>query len=50
MHTLAFPESPGFGGACLPKDLAGLVTAAEAVGYHPGFLAQVLTSNDGFRA
>lgn len=50
MHTLAFPDSAGFGGACLPKDVSGLVTDARAAGYDPRFLAEVLESNARFRS
>jgi UDPglucose 6-dehydrogenase len=49
MHTLVFPDDPGFGGACLPKDVLGLVSAARDAGYGPAFLEQVLASNDDFR-
>jgi UDPglucose 6-dehydrogenase len=50
MHTLVFPDAPGFGGACLPKDVSGLVAAARDAGYGPDFLAEVLASNERFRA
>jgi len=50
MHTLVFPDQPGFGGPCLPKDLNGLVAAARDAGYDPALLAQVLASNDDFRS
>lgn len=37
---------PGFGGACLPKDVSGLIAAAEAVG-HPARIARAaLAVND----
>jgi nucleotide sugar dehydrogenase len=49
MHTLVFPDDPGFDGACLPKDVLGLVLAARDAGYGPAFLEQVLASNDHFR-
>ena len=50
MHTLVFPDDPGFGGACLPKDVSGLVAAARAAGCDPELLEQVLASNDRFRS
>ncbi len=49
MHTLVFPDAPGFGGACLPKDVRGLITAARHADYEPDFLAQVVASNLRFR-
>jgi len=49
MHTLVFPDAPGFSGACLPKDLSGLIHAAVEAGYAPTFLEAVRRSNDKFR-
>lgn len=47
--TLIYPESRGFSGKCLPKDLNAIVKCAEKTGYKPKFLKQVLASNDEFR-
>ena len=49
MHTAAFPEAPGFGGKCLPKDLNGFIQTCEQVGYSPKFLWEVWNSNKRFR-
>ena len=50
MHTSAFADSPGYGGKCLPKDIAAIVAAAKSAGYSPDLLNQVIASNAGFRA
>jgi UDPglucose 6-dehydrogenase len=47
--TLVYPESRGFGGKCLPKDVSAIVKRAEEAGYQPQFLKQVLASNKKFR-
>jgi len=36
----------GFGGSCLPKDLASLISSAREIGYEPKLLQQVLDLND----
>jgi nucleotide sugar dehydrogenase len=48
-HTAAFATAPGFGGKCLPKDLAAIIHAATTAGYHPALLTQILLSNEDFR-
>jgi UDPglucose 6-dehydrogenase len=48
-HTAAFASTPGFGGKCLPKDLAAIIRAAADAGYSPGLLSEVLHSNQRFR-
>lgn len=48
-HTAVFPNNPGFGGKCLPKDLNGFIRACEKVGYEPKFLKEILASNKRFR-
>ena len=48
--TLIFPDSRGFGGKCLPKDVNAIVKAVEAVGYNSELLKQVLASNKKFQA
>lgn len=48
MHTSVFEGKRGFGGKCYPKDVNAIVKAAEAAGYAPALLKQVLASNDEF--
>lgn len=48
-HTLAFADSPGFSGKCLPKDLHAIVRACADAGYDATLLAEVLRSNERFR-
>ncbi len=43
-HLLVSPER-GFGGACLPKDLDGLIAASRAAGYEPSLLAEMAEFN-----
>jgi UDP-glucose 6-dehydrogenase len=38
----------GYGGKCLPKDLAAMIAAARSHGYVPELLEQVRASNDKF--
>lgn len=47
--TLIYPDSRGFGGKCLPKDINAVVKAAEAAGYEPKLLKQVLNTNKEMR-
>jgi UDPglucose 6-dehydrogenase len=47
-HTLVM-EKPGFGGKCLPKDLAGIIAASEALGFEPAVLSAVKSENDEIR-
>ncbi|OON82201.1 hypothetical protein [Streptomyces tsukubensis] len=49
-HTAAFADDPGFGGKCLPKDLAAIIAAARAAGIDPVLLLQVARSNELRRA
>ncbi len=50
-HTFVFPESRGFGGKCLPKDLSALVAVAESMlGRKPILLDAVRRSNEAVRA
>src|SRR5438128_5533500 len=44
-HTFVYPERRGFGGRCLPKDVAALVEQARDLGYRPRLLEEVLVSN-----
>lgn len=48
-HTVVHQDDPGFGGKCLPKDLAAIVAAATDAGYSPELLLEVLRSNERFR-
>lgn len=45
-HMDGFP--PGFGGRCLPKDLAALIEIGRSAGYEPGLLLQLRDSNKWF--
>lgn len=49
-HTLVFPESRGFGGKCLPKDLKAIVAAARGKGHNPLYFLGVLEANEYFRS
>lgn len=49
-HTFVFPDKRGFGGRCLPKDLAAIVGSAEAAGYEPSFLRAIVEANERFRS
>jgi UDPglucose 6-dehydrogenase len=40
-HTASFAGAPGFGGKCLPKDLAALIHEAEKAGVDPALLRAV---------
>ena len=46
---LTVSEERGFGGACLPKDLDGLIAAARSVGYEPTVLAEIAGFNRRIR-
>lgn len=50
MHTAVFKDKRGFGGKCLPKDINGIVKVAEAHGYEPKFMKQMLESNKDFNS
>jgi nucleotide sugar dehydrogenase len=45
MHTAVFPQSRGFGGKCLPKDINALVVASSEAGFVPRFLLAALQKN-----
>lgn len=44
-HTWVLPDKRGFGGKCLPKDLAAIIATAESRGADPGLLREVMRSN-----
>src|SRR5439155_21788336 len=48
-HTFVFPDQRGFGGRCLPKDLAAIINSAERLGYEASLLKAVLTTNERMR-
>jgi UDPglucose 6-dehydrogenase len=47
-HLTVTPER-GFGGGCLPKDLDGLIAAAQQVGYEASLLSTLSESNREIR-
>lgn len=49
MHTAYFPDAPGFGGKCFPKDVNGIVKASEKAGFDPKILKAVLEVNKELR-
>lgn len=49
-HTFVFPDRRGFGGKCLPKDLAAILRSAGSAGYRAAFLEAVMAANERFRA
>ena len=49
-HTLVFEHERGYGGKCLPKDVAAIIACAEEAGYEPTFLRAMQDANARFRA
>ena len=47
---LTVTQERGFGGHCLPKDLDGLISATQTVGYRPALLEEVAEFNRRIRA
>ncbi len=48
--TLIYPDSRGFGGKCLPKDVSALVRWAASEGHESELLTAVLEANERLRA
>ena len=48
-HTAVFPNKPGFGGKCLPKDLNAFISACKNAGYDAKFFKEIWNSNKRFR-
>jgi UDPglucose 6-dehydrogenase len=48
-HTFVLPDDRGFGGKCLPKDVAALIRAAEKAGADPTLMRATLRANDLMR-
>jgi UDP-glucose 6-dehydrogenase len=48
-HSFVYPENRGYGGKCLPKDVAALIQTATAHGYHPSLLTAMAETNSRFR-
>jgi UDPglucose 6-dehydrogenase len=48
-HTFVMPDDRGFGGKCLPKDVAAMVNSGCAAGYAPQLLMAMLEVNGHFR-
>ncbi|MBK6662514.1 MAG: hypothetical protein IPG47_07090 [Thermoflexaceae bacterium] len=49
-HTWVHREDRGFGGRCLPKDLAAIIAAARDAGHPPTILEAVRDANAALRA
>jgi UDPglucose 6-dehydrogenase len=49
-HTAVFPDRPGFGGKCLPKDISALIYEGEDRGADASLLRAVRETNEKLRA
>jgi UDP-glucose 6-dehydrogenase len=49
-HTWVYPDDRGFGGKCLPKDLAAIIAASEAYGADTELLKAVQRANAIWRS
>jgi len=49
MHTAAFKDERGFGGKCLPKDIAALAFACRDLGHRSPLLEAVIKANEEHR-
>ena len=47
-HTFIYEDNRGYGGSCLPKDIASLINQAETNGFQPEFLKSISTRNKFF--
>ena len=48
-HTFVYPDDRGFGGKCLPKDMAAIIAASEQQGFTPALLRAVMAVNAKYR-
>ena len=48
-HTFVYPENRGYGGSCLPKDIASIIYQAEENCYEPAFLKSVVEKNNMYK-
>lgn len=48
-HTFVYEQNRGFGGSCLPKDIAAIIFQSEQNGVHSSFLESVVEKNKEFR-
>lgn len=48
-HTFVLPDDRGYGGKCLPKDIAAITHLARDLGYTPTLLDATRAANEGFR-
>ncbi|MDI6778345.1 MAG: hypothetical protein QMD77_04075 [Patescibacteria group bacterium] len=46
MFSAVFPDTRGFSGKCLPKDVNAIVKASEKAGYDPKFIKAVMENNE----
>lgn len=49
-HTIVYPDDRGFGGRCLPKDTAAILTFAEGIGVNLELLRAAVASNARLRS
>jgi len=49
-HTFVMPDSRGFGGKCLPKDLSAMIHTALDQNYYPNLLMGLQRANEEIRA
>lgn len=45
-HTFVYPDKRGYGGSCLPKDIASIIYQAEENNYDPFFLKSIVKKNN----
>jgi len=49
-HSFVMPDARGFGGKCLPKDLAAMIHTSEQNDYYPTLLAGMQRANEQMRS